>query len=743
MTVWLYREGEGAVTGEADAHWTEALFQLSLDLLCVADLDGYFLELNPSWQRSLGWSIEELKSKPYIDFVHPEDREMTREAMEDLRVGEDVISFENRYRVKGGGYRWLRWNAHADLDADRVYAAARDITEEKEVRQELGRRDRQLAEVERVGRVGYFQLDLRTETLGGSRVAQQIAGLEPGESIALSEYIERIHPEDRPRYEAALDRLRRGEGGRIDYRARDPDGETAWFTARAEPEIEDGEVVGARGTVQEITDRKRRERKLARIAAVVESSRDAILSVDRDLTIRTWNPTAEAMFGYEADEVVGEDLRSLTDDQTEAILDLVMAGEPVQGVDVPYHDGSGDERRMSVTAFPVEGPGGEVVGYSAICRDVTERHEREAELRFRTALLESTNEAAMDGILVVDPDKEIITYNERFAEMWEIPEEVLEARSDEVAIASVLDQLEDPDEFVSKIEHLYEHPEETSRDEIRLSDGRVFDRYSAPVIGDDGTHYGRVWFFRDVTERIEQADELLQLAGELKRSNEELERFAYVASHDLREPLRMVRGSVEELVEDHGDELPEAARELTGFAAEGAKRMERVIEDLLEYSRVDTRDLETVRVDPDEVVSEVLEDLSVSIEETGAKVDVGSIPPVVADRTQLRQVLQNLVSNAIRFQDEPPVRVSIDGRRDGDRIVVSVEDNGIGIDAADQGSIFGLFQRFGGNGDGTGIGLAICHKIVRRHGGEIWVDSTPGEGSTFAFTMPSAEGSDG
>lgn len=731
------------MTEEADAHWTEELFQLSLDLLCVADLDGYFLEINPAWQRSLGWSIEELKSKPYIDFVHPEDRETTLEAMDDLRAGEDVTSFENRYQVKDGGYRWLRWSAHADIDAGRVYAAARDITEEKEVRQELGRRDRQLAEVERVGRVGYFHLELTSETLRGSRVAQQIAGLEPGEAIALSEYIERVHPDDRPRYEAALDRLRRGEGGRIDYRARGPDGETDWFTARAEPEIEDGEVIGARGTVQEITDRKRRERKLARIAAVVASSRDAILSIDRDLTIRTWNPTAEAMFGYEADEVVGEDLRSLTGDETEAILDLVMSGEPVQGVEVPYQDGSGDERRMSVTAFPVEGPGGEVVGYSAICRDVTERHDREAELRFRTALLESTNEAAMDGILVVDQDKQIITYNERFPEMWDIPEEVLETRSDEVAMASVLDQLEDPDEFVDKIEHLYEHPEQTSRDEIRLSDGRVFDRYSAPVIGDDGTHYGRVWFFRDVTERVEQADELLQLAGELKRSNEELERFAYVASHDLREPLRMVRGSVEELVEDHGDELSEGARELTGFAAEGAERMERVIEDLLEYSRVDTRDLEAVRVEPDEVVSEVLEDLSVSIEEAGAKVEVGSIPPVVADRTQLRQVLQNLVSNAIRFQDEPPVRVSIDGRRDGDRVVVTVEDNGVGIEAADQGSIFGLFQRLGGNGVGTGIGLAICHKIVRRHGGEIWVDSTPGEGSTFAFTMPSAEGSDG
>ncbi len=242
----------------------------------------------------------------------------------------------------------------------------------------------------------------------------------------------------------------------------------------------------------------------------------------------------------------------------------------------------------------------------------------------------------------------------------------------------------------------------------------------------------------EAIERERYQNELEQLVADLEESNERLEQFAYAASHDLQEPLRMVTSYLKLIEKRYDEELDEDGREFIEFAVDGAERMRDMIDALLEYSRVETQGDPFEPVALETVLEETLENLQLRIDETNADVTIESLPQVRGDGDQLRQVFQNLLSNAIEYSGNEPPQVHISAERAGPQWRIAVRDEGIGIDPEHTDRIFEVFKRLHSRDEhaGTGIGLALCQRIIERHGGEIWVESDPGEGATFSFTLP-------
>jgi PAS domain S-box-containing protein len=261
---------------------------------------------------------------------------------------------------------------------------------------------------------------------------------------------------------------------------------------------------------------------------------------------------------------------------------------------------------------------------------------------------------------------------------------------------------------------------------------------SRPFFNDNGKFMGSLNMHTDITER-KKAEKTLNLKlEELRRSNEELEQFAYVSSHDLQEPLRMISSYLQLLQRRYQGKIDDKADKYIYFAVDGAARMQVLINDLLEFSRVTTRAEKPEPTDCEAVLNQVLSNLDLYVKQNKAAVSHDPLPEVVADSTQLVQVFQNLIINGIKFHSEETPIINICAEKKAKEWVFAVKDNGIGIDPQYSEKIFEVFKRLHNKEQypGTGIGLAVCKKIVERHGGHIWVESELGKGSTFYFTLP-------
>ncbi|MBN2419434.1 MAG: PAS domain S-box protein [Deltaproteobacteria bacterium] len=272
----------------------------------------------------------------------------------------------------------------------------------------------------------------------------------------------------------------------------------------------------------------------------------------------------------------------------------------------------------------------------------------------------------------------------------------------------------------------------------RRKDGTTFPVEVRLVWFESGEEQYMLGLVRDITRRKLMEEELRERTRSLERSNRELEQFAYVASHDLQEPLRMVASYTQLLAKRYKDKLDSDADEFISYAVDGANRMQMLINDLLHFSRVGTKGKEFSMTGFDTVLEKTMRDLKKRIEENGAEVTIDSMPTLMADAGQIGQVFQNLISNAIKFRNAAPPEIHISSEKNGDNWIFSVSDNGIGIAPEYSTRIFEIFQRLHSKEEypGSGIGLAICKKIVERHGGKIWIESEPSKGTTFYFTIP-------
>jgi len=346
-------------------------------------------------------------------------------------------------------------------------------------------------------------------------------------------------------------------------------------------------------------------------------------------------------------------------------------------------------------------------------------------------------ESSINAIAMIDLNRKITFVNRSFLQMWSYSD------AKEVAGRSIAQFCEDSGKLIAGLDALGESGSWIGELVARRKDGSTFDAQLSlsTVVDESGEIIRTLVSVVEITERKEIQRELERYAGELARSNEELEQFAYIASHDLQEPLRMVSSYVQLLERRYRNKLDSSGKEFIDFAVDGAKRMQKLINDLLAFSRIGTRGKELRHTDSSIVLAEVMTNLEPAIEESGAKITHTAMPTVMADVSQLVQLLQNLISNAIKFRKIDPPDIYISAERQTDKWLFCVQDNGIGIEPQYAEQIFQIFEQLHSRAEypGTGVGLAICKKIVERHGGQIWVESELGKGSKFYFTMPAVE----
>jgi PAS domain S-box-containing protein len=385
-----------------------------------------------------------------------------------------------------------------------------------------------------------------------------------------------------------------------------------------------------------------------------------------------------------------------------------------------------------MTITPVKNTQGQITHFVAIKQDITERKRADEAQAMLAAIVESSENAILSKTL----GGVISSWNAGAQRLFGYQAEEIIGQSIMRLIGP--DRLSEEREIIARLSR-GERVE--NFETLRLAkDGRPIDvsLTVSPLKDRQGNVVGASIIHHDITERIQAEKEIKRIAADLARSNRDLEQFASVASHDLQEPLRMVIGYLQLIERRYKDKLDADAQQFIAFAVDGATRMSRLVTDLLDFSRVNTRGKQPEPVEMETVLKRALENLQAAIRDSDAQITHDPLPTVQGDASQLVQLMQNLVGNAIKFRSpDRPVRICIGAQKKDDEWVFSVKDEGIGIEPQYAEKIFLIFQRLHSRAEypGTGIGLAICKKIVERHGGRIWVESQSGQGSTFFFTI--------
>lgn len=508
---------------------------------------------------------------------------------------------------------------------------------------------------------------------------------------------------------------------------------------------------------------------IARLTTIIESALDAVVMMNDRGEITGWNPQAEAVFGWRRDEALGQRLADL-------IIPEQHRAAHRQGLAHFLSTGEGPvlDKRLELTAlrrgsyeFPVELAISAIqlsdrFEFSAFIRDITER--KRLEDRFR-----ATVESAPMAMVMTDAVGAIVLVNTETEKLFGYTREELLGRSVEALM---------PERF------RFHHPQLRlkffgSPEARRTGTGRDLfglrkDGTELPVeIGLNPIHTSEGLFIlsaivdirerkrleaalreanEQLEERVEQrtaqlasrTQELERAIEVLERSNRELQRFAYVASHDLQTPLRSISGFVQLLQAGYAGRLDEQADDWIRRTVQAIQHMQMLIRDLIAYTSVDSRSRPFQPVPFHEVFNAAVALLDASIRDSGAQVTCTDLPTVFGDPLQLTQLLENLIGNALKYHGDQPPRVHISAERRENDWVFSVRDNGLGIEPKYHEQIFEIFQRLHDPQDypGTGMGLAVCRRVVHRHGGRIWLESEPGHGSTFYFTLPERTQSD-
>ena len=729
----------------------------SLDGVWYWDLErpeqGWYSE---RFWRALGFDPADKPqgSAAVLELMHPDDR-VEAERRIAAHLADPGVPYEQlvRYRHADGSERVMRCRARAVRDADgkpvRMFGAHNDVTDVRRV-------ERLLSETNHAARVGSWEVVVSTEEVYWSDVTKEIHGVPydftPTLDIGVRYYKEGA---SRDRIQAVLaEAMGHGTPWDEELQLVTEEGRTIWVRAVGRVEMRDGRVVRLYGSFQDIHEEKLRDLRLAereRLLSIMgEAARVGGWEVDLQTGEVAYTEVTNEIHGLSGPQVwTSERALSYYVDgpEKERLLEsyalLIERGEPYQ-TDFRIRTEQGSERWVRAFGKAGRNDQGEIVRAFGSFQDIHEQKLRDLRLEERETILRQNFDHAPNGMVIADADGTFQRVSRSFAEMLGYDSR------DELVGKSFRDITHPKDregdaammrEFFSGVSDFHRKRKRY----LRVDDpgGEVWADVSISVVRDAE---GRPQTFHaevvDLTaERL--AEERRRRLVFLEDKAREMERFAYVASHDLRQPVLTIQGYVDALAEDYEEVLTGDAEEYLRVVRGALDRMDAMIKGLLDYSRLSTAK-QLQPVDLDALAAEVVDDLRGLIHEQEATVHVEPLGSVVGFPLELRQVFQNLIANAIVYRrpTEPPVvRVTCESEPGSDYLRIAVADNGRGIERGDRERIFQLFQRAGRGADesdaveGTGIGLTTCRSIVERHGGQLWVESTFGRGSTFYFTI--------
>src|SRR5882672_10162224 len=724
--------------------------------LFVKSRDGRYLGVNKAWEEFFGVSRASFLGKQVKD-LYPQNPAIAEKHLEmdgQLWRNPGGQSYEAAVTARDGRLRetiyYKATFANGSGEVAGLMGAIVDITARKQAEASLLESERRFRRTFELAGSGVAHIGMDRRFLRVNRRLCEILGYPQDELLRLTGR-QISHPDDLDVINAQRPLLYAGEidSVRVEKRYVRKDGSIVWvsFTMVVERDAA-GKPQYEIAFFDDVTARKQAEAALReseeRFRSVVDSANDGILVYDKQLNVIVGNLAAERILRLPLAGItsllpcVHADGSPILPDERPTRL-TVKSGKPLTGQIVGIYRPDGSMNWVSVNTGFLRRPG-ETDWYGVVSTigDITKQRNAGLALSASEALYRQTFELATTGIAHVDLAGRFMQVNRSLCEILGYSEKELIGRP-----VKEISHPEDRNLTDSQRMRVRSGEKPSVRFEkryIRKNGAIVWVGLSVALACDpSGTPQYEIALFDDITERKKAEAALREAHEELKRSNGELEQFAYVASHDLQEPLRMVSSYTQLLMRRYGDKLDGDAREFTAFIVDGATRMKQLIEDLLAYSRVGTRDRNFKPAEAESSLRRALTNLRAAIQDSGATVTQDKLPTIPCDEVQLAQLFQNLIGNALKFRkpDAAPA-VHVGAADQGAEWEFTVRDNGIGIEPQYFERIFMVFQRLHDKGEypGTGIGLAIVKKVVERHGGRIWVQSQPGAGTTFHFTMP-------
>ena len=736
-------------------------------LVWTCRADGPCDYLSPRWVDYTGIPEADQLGYRWLEQLHPDDRERVIAEWGEVAPRGGVFDIEFRIRRADGAYRWFRARAIPFRDADgrvvKWFGSNSDIDDYKRVHEALRESEDLLSFSLSTARTGAWELDLVDHSAHRSLQHDQIFGYQellPEWTYEM--FIEHVVPEDR---EAVDGKFRQAiaTGGDWSFECRilRRDGVIRWIWAAGRHRTdESGRPRRMAGIVQDITERKQAEQAVreseARYRATLYSIGDAVIATDAESRVIGMNPVAERLTGWLEAEAEGKPLSEvfrIVNEETRAVVESPVTRVLREGqvVGLANHTllvaKDGRERPIADSGAPIRDQKGETTGVVLVFRDQTEERRAGNALRRSEAILRAVIEGTTNVVCVKDQQGRIIIANSAMTRFIGKPESEIIGKSDLELVADA----QQAAKILENDRHIMASGDSQTVEET--GDG-VAGRWDylftkSPYHDLDGHVIGVIGIGTDITERKRAEAEVRRLNTELEQrvrdrtaqleeSNRELEAFSYSVSHDLRAPLRAIDGFTRILADDYASHLNTEGKRICSVVRENTKSMGQLIDDLLAFSRLGRAEMSLSPIEMGTMANSIFHELTTP--ESRARIDfqVGALPPALADPTLMRQVWMNLLANAIKFsskRERAVIKVSAQ-QNQGESVYV-VQDNGAGFEMQYVGKLFGVFQRLHSSKEfeGTGVGLALVQRVIRRHGGRVWAEGEIDKGATFYFAL--------